>query len=491
MLVRRLALAVILVFAATCGDDGDRAASPTPTTSDPARTSTSPTTSTTTLADITTTIPVPSTAAPQPAAGSDFSCPPIAPRAEPRPDRPRHTLDIRVDVAGRSVIGTLNTIFAPDIATDRLVYRLWPAGPRPASGGAAIRVPFVTVNGQAVAAQRPEATRLEVPVPGGLSAGETVEARVDFELDLPGTINDRIASGDGWVRLGSFYPTLEWQPGLGWNTEPPTSGFAEASVSPTADYVLRVQVPEGFDVLASGVAVGPGEWRAEAVRDVALTVGRFATATATAGADAGRPVEVVVAAHDGIVDPNQFATKIAGVLEDMARRYGAYPWPRYTLAVTPGLSGGIEYPMHVLQGPETLGRTTTHEVAHMWFYGLVGNHQGVDPWLDEGLASWAEAVVEGSLGSMRSTSIPAAGRGRLGEPMTYWARQGASYYRSVYVQGAQALDALGDVAAVDCVLAHHVAKFAHRIATPEEFGATAEAVIPGARATLNRYGAGV
>ena len=35
-----------------------------------------------------------------------------------------------------------------------------------------------------------------------------------------------------------------------------------------------------------------------------------------------------------------------------------------------------------------------HEVAHMWFYGMVGNSQFRDPWLDEAFATWAEAVVD-------------------------------------------------------------------------------------------------
>ena len=35
-----------------------------------------------------------------------------------------------------------------------------------------------------------------------------------------------------------------------------------------------------------------------------------------------------------------------------------------------------------------------HEVAHQWFYGMVGNSQFRDPWLDEAFATWAEAVVD-------------------------------------------------------------------------------------------------
>ena len=39
-----------------------------------------------------------------------------------------------------------------------------------------------------------------------------------------------------------------------------------------------------------------------------------------------------------------------------------------------------------------------HEVAHQWFYGMVGLSQFRDPWLDEAFASWAEAVVDGPQG---------------------------------------------------------------------------------------------
>ena len=35
---------------------------------------------------------------------------------------------------------------------------------------------------------------------------------------------------------------------------------------------------------------------------------------------------------------------------------------------------------------------TVHEMAHQWFYGVVGNDQALEPWLDEGLATFSELV---------------------------------------------------------------------------------------------------
>ena len=38
----------------------------------------------------------------------------------------------------------------------------------------------------------------------------------------------------------------------------------------------------------------------------------------------------------------------------------------------------------IFLGENGIARATTHEVAHQWFYSLVGNDQGRDPVLDGG-----------------------------------------------------------------------------------------------------------
>ncbi len=143
-----------------------------------------------------------------------------------------------------------------------------------------------------------------------------------------------------------------------------------------------------------------------------------------------------------------------------------------------------------MQGPNTNARTTPHEVAHQWFYALVGSDQGRDPWLDEGLATWAEAQVNGTYNTFRNMVVPAAGKGHLGESMVFWDQRRTSYYRSVYVQGLQALAALGlSTAAVDCALARYVAANAYRVATPFTLATALKTVAPNAEAVLERFGA--
>jgi hypothetical protein len=451
------------------------------------------TTTTTTAAETTTTAAPTSSAAaagttrPAPAQPATPTCPAVPARTEPRPDRTRYVLRIDVRLAENAVVGEVTARFTPDLATDRLVFRLWPNGPRPASGGAHIDTGQATVGGHPAESTLDNPTTLVVRTGGQFPAGRAVDVTVPWRLTLPGPLNDRISRNGDAVRLGSFFPILAWEPGVGWATEPPTSGFAEASMLPSADFAVSVAVPEGVDVLATGVPDGQGRWMSTAVPEFAMSVGRFTVQTATV--DAPAPVTVSVGVQAGIAEsPESYLGKVVRSLRDFAARFGPYPWPTYTLAITPGLGGGIEHPMHVMQGPGTQGRTTSHEVAHMWFYGLVTSNAGRDPWLDEGLASYGEARFEHAEASFRSRTIPPEGRSRAGEPMTYWESRQSAYYRSVYVQGAQAVMAMGPLDRVDCALRHYVARSAHRVARNADFIAAASVVFSDAAATLARYG---
>ena len=438
-----------------------------------------------------------STTAPAPTTTSTLApattpaCPAIPARAIPDPARPKYTLRAEVDPAEGTVAGQLRVLFTPDIDTDRLVFRLWPNGPRSAPAASKLETGLVTIAGRpATTSTLDDPTTLSVRTAGTFRAGQTVDVSMPWDLRVPGAANDRISRNGDSMRLGSFFPILPWEPGVGWATDPPAGGFAEASTAPTADFDLTVVVPEGYDVLASGTPdpARPGRFTATAMRDVAMSVGRFETVTAVANAP--QAVQVTVGMHRGLVDNNgvrAYLDRVVVALEDFGTRFGPYPWPAFSFAVTPSLGGGIEYPGHVMQGQNTLG-VTSHEVGHQWFYGLVGNNQGRDPWLDEGLASWAEARVENRLAQFNARIIPPAAKNLVGEPMTFWADKPQVYSAGVYVQGAQALAALGDPALVDCALRVFVAQNAHRIARQPDLVRAAGTVFPDAAATLAAYG---
>ena len=457
----RRAFIALLIVASACSRGTDHAAPPTST----GATSTS--------------APAPTTTAPGGCA--------VPARAEPDPNRPRYVLHVTVAPAEHHVRGDLTVRFTPDIATDRLVFRLWPNGPRLATSGAHLAVGQVQLGSHTAASSQPDPTTLVVPLDPPLSAGRTIEATVPWDLTLAGPNNDRIAQVGDSIRLGSFFPILAWEPGVGWATEPPVSGFAEASSAPAADIDMSLDVPAGLDVLATGEPdAGRTRWHGTGVRDVAVSIGHFRIAQADASG-----VHITVGVDQSLADSAPaYATKLASRIDAYSQWFGSYPWRAYTVSVTPSLRGGIEYPMHVMQGPGSIGRTTSHELGHQWFYGLVGDDQGRDPWLDEGLASFAEGQAEDTFAQRRATAIPADGRGHMTSPMSYWDMHQATYYRGVYVQGALALAALGPLDRVDCALRIYVARNAYRIARPADLAAAATEVFADAREKLAPYGVG-
>lgn len=471
-----LALAVALALSA-CAGEGEPTAEREPRPERPSTTSTTepPTTTTTSLGvrlD-------PGTAATGP-------CPDVPAMAPPDPRRPKYRLDMALDLGAGVVTGDLAVRFRPDLDVDRLVFRLWPNGPALAAEGTRLEAGPVTLDGgEPVPGELPDPTTLVVPLGRTLAAGEVVEASLPWRLTLPGAVEDRISRSGDAVRLGTFFPLLPWEPGVGWALEPPTGILGEASTSPAADFDWSLAVPEGLSVLGSGEPVG-GRWRATAMRDVGVSVGRFTTVEGTAAAPG--PVRVVVGVHDGVgEDPAAYRDRVIDALQDLSGRYGGYPWPSFSLAITPDFPGGIEYPGHVMQGPGTIGRTTPHEVGHQWFYALVGNDQGRDPVLDEGLATWAESRADADRGVL-AEDVPAGAEGRAGAPMTYWESHRSSYYRGVYVQGAQALAALGDPDRVDCALRRYVAEQAFAIARPADLIGALATGFPDAPATVGRFG---
>jgi hypothetical protein len=432
----------------------------------------------------------PGSSAAQTAAGP---CTP-GPRAVPDPNRSTYTVGVTADPVTGAVTGEMTVRFTPDQDTDRLVFRQWANSPR--SGAVATMGAVQLDGGRTVASTKsPDPTTTEVRLSEPLRSGQSIVASTTFTLTVTGQTDGRWSRGSGTMRIGNFIPVLPWERGRGWNTTAPTVARGEASMNPIADYTLTVATDPKLTVLASGALsprTGAGDrWQfvAPAVRDVGLSIGAFRTATAVVNAPGSDPITVTVGIAPTISErPQAYLARITTALEKMATLYGPAPYPWLSVALTPGLRGGIEFPGHIMQGPNSIGRTTPHEVAHQWFYALVGNDQGRDPWIDEGLATWAEGRLERTTGAFVAKDIPAVGQGKTGRPMSYWNANGAAYYRSVYVQTVQLLDSFDDPVGVDCALRRLVERHAYGVVTAADVIAVFETQFPGATARFAKFG---
>ncbi|NLB87802.1 MAG: M1 family metallopeptidase, partial [Syntrophomonadaceae bacterium] len=95
----------------------------------------------------------------------------------------------------------------------------------------------------------------------------------------------------------------------------------------------------------------------------------------------------------------KFLRKSADIINYFSCQFGSYPYEEFKLVFVP-MQGfyGMEYSELIFLRDEFLNKNydlnhsefiLAHEIAHQWWYGLVGNDQIKEPWLDEGLANWS------------------------------------------------------------------------------------------------------
>ncbi len=421
-------------------------------------------------------------------------------RAEPDPDRPRIALDFRLADDLRTVTGTETVVFTPDLPVDELVFRLVPNGPDVSPSGA--RLVVDAVRGDDVAAgsgyeplgAADPGGAYVVPLAEPLAAGESTEVELDFTLTLGVGAFERVGADDGISWWASGAPLLAWEPGTGWARDPfvPVSG--ETTTSPAADTTVRVSAPADLTVLMTGDqaeptpadAQGRRTWTSDepVARDVSVAVGRFTTAERST-ADG---VRVTVGALAGAAVPaEELADATVEAIGDLEEFLGPFPYETLTVPQLPNYGGGIEYPSSILQASPSRA-VLVHEVAHMWFYGMVGNSQFRDPWLDEAFATWAEAVVNPSSAQDREPALGVVGDvGDAMDDFTTWRQYSARVYGKGGAALLEARERAGDEA-FDAAVRCYVEGAAWTIATPEDV-AEALADLPEALEVLAEAGA--
>jgi len=434
--------------------------------------------------------------------------------AEPWEQRP--VVDLRFDLSTGlyTVEGHETVTFTAERRVCELVFRLWANKPELVSDGNELEVTRTTVDGTPIApeytaAGAPRNTQgslLRLPLPRCLRAGDATTAELDFVLHLGEDSAERVGRSTDLAWFGTGFPLLAWQRDLGWATNPVVDQIGEMTSS--EEFRLRrleVVVPESYEVLGTGEPLGrqagpvPGTavegFRSDSVRDVAVTAGELATYD-LAMPD-GPTIHVGGPAGGTGMALADWGEEVARAVAEIAALVGPYPGDDLWISVLPDIPTGIEMPGAIQfadlpAGHPLLELLVSHEVAHMWFYGLVGNNQGTSPWLDEALATFTQQVVDDAL-PVAAVDVPPAVQNRVGQPMSWYARPTTreAYGDGVYEQGAAMLTEAREVTGADVfdeLLREYVAANAHAIATPEDFAA-AFAGEPDALAVFRRYGA--
>lgn len=318
--------------------------------------------------------------------------PPLAPAAFAAGDeRPRYHLDVEVDWdAGR--VGVAQRVEFTNRHGEPLHSVLFNVVPAFYQG--AFTLQEARLDGLAVPAVL-DGTLLELTPPEAIAGGALVVVELRYEL-WPPQRRGRFGWLDGVMALGNWFPILAVYSG-GWERHQYTE-VGDSFHSEVADFEVEVSAPPPLVVAHSGEAVtnAGGRWalRAANLRDFALVIGAdFHVAERQEGATL---LQVYTAGAPASAAQLEALAALVRWYSDLL---GPYPYPTLTVAsVDLGGYAGMEYPTLVMLEPRLLAVPwepnsyahfiLAHEVAHQWFYGLVGNDEIRDAWLDEAFATY-------------------------------------------------------------------------------------------------------
>jgi hypothetical protein len=346
--------------------------------------------------------------------------PQFAEDVESFPNATRYWIEVNVDFdpSGEKarLIGLARIRFNNplDVGLQDLVLMLWP---NDSQYQATMIAGPALIDGQLVASEEElNGLALRMHLPHALPTRGTLDVSIPFWIEA-GQIHrespQRFGITDGVLIAPTFYPLVPRLVDGEWQAEaPPLIG--DRTNSDTAFYQVEITAPKNLTLIASGTEIErieseEGTQRVVYVtgpmRDFAFALGDLEIKSRTVG----DVVLQVWALSEHIDDLDKVLDAATVQFRLLSELIGPYPYAELDLVDAPGAFGGVEYPGLVFIG--TMGtlhviRPTIHEVAHQWFYGLIGDDQLYEPWLDEAAATYAEALYyEHVVGVGRATGF--------------------------------------------------------------------------------------
>jgi len=266
-------------------------------------------------------------------------------------------------------------------------------------------------NGQQIENYVLDGSLMRIPLGDPLQIGEKVQLRLEYELALPSPVQSPstrpvpFGYSHQQTNLVDWYPFVApYLTGKGWIAHPPFY-YGEHLASESSDYDISLLVESSYpDLVIAASALDAGDethhhYHLEAARSFAFSISHeYEIFTSQVG---GVTVfSYAFPAH------SQAGEKVLQTTMEALTLFNELfgPYPHRSLSVVEAdfldgmeydgmffLSNGF-YNLYTGTESEYLVAIAVHETAHQWWYGLIGNDQALEPWLDEALCTYSERL---------------------------------------------------------------------------------------------------
>jgi len=259
-------------------------------------------------------------------------------------------------------------------------------------------------------------TILKLSLENSITPNDTLKLFFNFLSILPQSQSRFGYTGDHFD-VGNWYPVPAVYDRFGWHADQHIDG---EFYQEWGDYNVNITVPKDFVVGASGILLNP-EVLPDSVTFPSRKISYYDiqnldTTTVTYQFVAKNVHDFAWAADPEFVLLKRMADETElqflllsyrlgeweKIIDDCVKGFefleaeiGTYPYSQMTIIDGYVTAGGIEYPNIVFINDFIVDRrqlaiTVVHEMAHQWFYGLLGNNQTRYGWMDEGFATYYE-----------------------------------------------------------------------------------------------------
>ncbi len=314
----------------------------------------------------------------------------------------------------------------------------------------ALQLSGASVDGQDVTPSvDPTGSVIELPLATPIPTDADADVHLVWLLTVPRTPN-RLSAANDTLSLGNWFPTLAVHHG-DWDRRP-FQEIGDAFYTESSDFAVQLDLSRPAMVAFTGDLVQHQDthWQLAArnVRDFALAISPD-YAELDGAVDGGPNISVYTLGADqaqaqAFLDA---ARNFAGAYQQLI---GPYPYTTLRVAETglPPQWAGMEYPELVFvstgvkpHGPASIRSVVAHEVAHQWFYGMIGDDELQDPWLDEAFATYLPIEASESLppDQTAAETLGAAGPGAAVDQSIEDFTTDGAYADAIYARGGRFL----------------------------------------------------